>query len=54
MTAMVRPITGASSTLPQTWKTIKWNQASIEVKQLQMRIAKAVGSVIMLVYRIKI
>ena len=42
MTEMVRPITGASSTSPQTWKNIKWNQASIEVKQLQMRIAKAV------------
>lgn len=42
MTAMVRSITGASSASEQTWKTIKWNQVNIEVKRLQMRIAKAV------------
>lgn len=35
--------TGASSaSTKQTWKTINWDQVSIEVKQLQMRIAKAV------------
>lgn len=34
--------TGASSASTQVWQTIKWEQASIEVKQLQMRIAKAV------------
>ena len=42
MTAMVRHITGASSTSHQTWQTIQWNQANTEVKQLQMRIAKAI------------
>lgn len=39
---MVRTITGASSTSPLTWNTIQWSQVSNEVKQLQMRIAKAV------------
>lgn len=42
MTAMVQPITDASSASTPTWKTINWNHVSAQVKQLQMRIAKAV------------
>lgn len=39
---MAKTISGASSASKLTWKTIDWNHASMEVKQLQMRIAKAV------------
>lgn len=42
MAAMVQPISGASSAPTLTWKTIEWNQVTMEVKRLQMRIAKAV------------
>jgi RNA-directed DNA polymerase len=42
MTAMAKTITGASSASPLTWGTIEWHQVTKEVKQLQMRIAKAV------------
>lgn len=42
MTAMVQPTTGASSVSKLIWKSIDWNRVSTEVKQLQMRIAKAV------------
>lgn len=42
MTAMAQPISGASSAPTLTWKTIGWNQVTMEVKRLQMRIAKAV------------
>jgi RNA-directed DNA polymerase len=42
MAVMVKTITGASSAPPLTWNVIKWHQVNIEVKQLQMRIAKAV------------
>lgn len=42
MAEMVKSISGASSTSRQAWKTIDWNHASIEVKRLQTRIAKAV------------
>lgn len=38
----VRQITGASSTKDNNWKSINWKKAESEVKQLQMRIAKAV------------
>jgi len=42
MTAMAQPISGASSAITLTWKTIDWNHFSTQVKRLQMRIAKAV------------
>ena len=42
MTAMVKTITGASSASLLTWEAIEWHQISVEVKRLQMRIAKAV------------
>jgi RNA-directed DNA polymerase len=42
MTAMVQPISGASSAITLTWKTIDWNHFNVQVKRLQMRIAKAV------------
>ena len=42
MMAMVKPISGASSAITLTWKTIDWNHFSAQVKRLQMRIAKAV------------
>ena len=42
MTVMANTTTGASSSSAQTWRTIEWDKATAEVKQLQMRIAKAV------------
>ena len=42
MAEMVKPISGASSTPTLAWKTIDWNHVNMEVKRLQMRIAKAV------------
>ena len=42
MAAMAKTITGASSAFRLTWGSIEWNQVTKEVKQLQMRIAKAV------------
>src|SRR5476649_192438 len=42
MTAMAKTTTGASSASRLTWGTIEWHQVTMEVKQLQMRIAKAV------------
>ena len=42
MMAMVEPISSASSAYTPTWKTINWNHVSAKVKQLQMRIAKAI------------
>jgi RNA-directed DNA polymerase len=42
MTAMASPLTGASPTSNQSWKTIDWQDAHKEVKSLQVRIAKAV------------
>jgi hypothetical protein len=41
MAVMVKTITGASSAPPLTWNDIEWQQVDREVKQLQMRIAKA-------------
>ncbi|MFO2970931.1 group II intron reverse transcriptase/maturase [Legionella pneumophila serogroup 10] len=41
MTVMAKPSTGALSTLLPTWKTIDWEKATTQVRQLQMRIAKA-------------
>lgn len=42
MTEMDKTTTGASSASAMTWKTIDWNHATKEVRQLQVRIAKAV------------
>lgn len=42
MTGTVKATTGASSASKLTWKTIDWSHANVEVKRLQMRIAKAV------------
>lgn len=42
MTEMDKIITGASSASALTWKSIDWDHATKEVKQLQIRIAKAV------------
>lgn len=42
MTAMAKTTTGASSASRLAWGTIEWHQVTMEVKQLQMRIAKAV------------
>jgi RNA-directed DNA polymerase len=41
MTVMATPFTGAPSASPSTWQTIQWKQVVTEVRQLQMRIAKA-------------
>ena len=40
MTAMVEPLTGAALS-EEIWKSIKWGSIEAEVRQLQMRIAKA-------------
>jgi hypothetical protein len=42
MTAMAKIKAGAPLISAQTWGTIKWAQAMAEVRQLQMRIAKAI------------
>lgn len=42
MTGMVKTTTGASSICAADWISINWNHATIQVKQLQVRIAKAV------------
>ena len=36
-----KSLTGASPSNAKTWKEIKWDQVEVEVKRLQMRIAKA-------------
>ena len=36
-----KTLTGASPSNAKTWKEIKWDQVEVEVKRLQMRIAKA-------------
>ncbi len=40
MTAVAKPLTGAALS-EETWKSIKWKTVEAEVRQLQMRIAKA-------------
>ena len=40
MTAAAKPLTGAALS-EETWKSIKWKTVEAEVRQLQMRIAKA-------------
>lgn len=42
MTEMVKTATGASSVCAADWISIDWNHAAAQVKQLQVRIAKAV------------
>lgn len=42
MTEMAKTITGASSVCATDWTSINWNHAVAQVKQLQVRIAKAV------------
>lgn len=41
MTAKVATLAGAPSTPPLTWDTIEWQKVVADVRQLQMRIAKA-------------
>lgn len=41
MTAMAMPLVGASSVTPLNWETIDWSKVVMEVRRLQMRIAKA-------------
>ena len=46
MTASNSSMTGAPSSRDHAWSQIDWQQAQSQVRRLQMRIAKAVASVI--------
>lgn len=41
MTVMATPLTGAPSATLLDWKSINWKKTLTDVRQLQMRIAKA-------------
>lgn len=42
MTAMAQPLTGASSS-EAIWNSINWKTVQVEVRRLQIRIAKAIS-----------
>ncbi len=41
MTGMIKPFTGAPTDQETSWDSIQWKKAQVEIRRLQMRIAKA-------------